>query len=449
MLFSRNAHNRGGCVLRPLRLRSVPLLLIILTVLVMTLPIQASPEQAEVEVQIRTVNLNREPLANVTVEVYNATTDPEVLIEEGVTNQTGWVRFQLANDTYYSFKAFWKNVEVGSLPKQHITSNTIIDDFQCSLAHIKVVVTDEADVPLPYIDVVLAHSYLTRYNQTVTETVSFETREDGTIVAPNMLTNANYTIEARRYGSLFNRTQTPSLNQLLKDGWANITFKCPTYTLFINVVDSSKFPLPNVELEVYEWSNRILVQSGTTNDRGSAAFNFTFGRYRFMVYSYSEELERRVILNETIVDLIVDQLFLSIHCKIFNVTLSVKVVDYFGQPIPDAMIELEREIDQEWMKIEPVRKTDALGVASMPKIGGNYRISVYVAGDLCETRTLYLGETKVLLFKIDKYAMVSGYPIETSRLIAYISLILLIALLGLALSHRRLWQMIIRKKSPS
>lgn len=415
----------------------------------MTPPIQASPEQAEVEVRIRTVNLNREPLTGVTVEAYNATTDPETLVKEAVTNQTGWVRFQLANDTYYSFKAFWKDVEVGSLPKQNITSNTTIDDFQCSLAHIKVVVTDEADVPLPYIDVVLAYSYLTRHNETVPESVSFETRENGTIVAPNMLTNANYTIEARRYGSLFNRTQIPSLNQLLKDGWANIAITCPTYTLFTHVLDSDRLPLPNMEVEVYEWSSRILVQSGTTNDRGSVAFNGTFGRYRVVVYGYSEELKRRIVLSENVVDLIEDRSFLSIHCEIFNVTSSVKVVDYFGQPIPDAVIELERKFDQEWVKIEPVRKTDVYGVAPMPKIGGDYRISVYVAGDLCETRTLYLSETRVLLFKTDKYAMVSGYPVETSRLIAYISLSLLIALLGLALSHRRLWQIIIRKKPPS
>jgi 5-hydroxyisourate hydrolase-like protein (transthyretin family) len=415
----------------------------------MTPPIQASPEQAEVEVRIRTVDLNKEPLAGVTVEAYNATADPETLIEEGVTNQTGWVRFQLANDTDYSFKAFWRDAEVGSLPKQRITSNTTIDDFQCGLAHIKVVVTDEADVPLPYIDVVLAYSYLTRYNETASEKDSFETRENGTIVASNMPANANYTIEARRYGSLFNRTQIPSLNQLLEDGWADITITCPTYTLFTHVLDSGKLPLPNVEVEVYERSSRILMQSGTTNDRGSVAFNLTFGRYRVVVYGYSEELKRRVILNETVVDLIEDRSFLSIHCKVFNVTSSVKVVDYFGQPIPDAVIGLERKVDQEWVKIEPIRKTDAYGVASMPKIGGDYRISVYVAGDLCETRTVYLGETRVFLFKADKYTMVGGYPVETSRLIAYISLGLLIALLGLALSYRRLWRIVIRKKSPS
>lgn len=435
-------------MLKPLRFRSVSLLLIIFTVPFLTLPIQASPDQV-VDVQIRTVNLNREPLAGVTVEVYNATTDPEALVEKGVTNQTGWVRFQLVNDMYYSFKAFWKDEEVGSLPEQSITSNTVIDDFQCSLAHIKVAVIDEAGFPLPYIDLVLEYSYLTRHNETVPKIFSFETRENGTIVVPNMLTNANYTIGARRFGSLFNTTQILGLNQLLKDGWANITITCPTYTLFVHLVDSGKLPLPNVEVEIYAWSSQTLVQSETSNDRGNATFNCTFGRYRVMVYGYSGELKRRIFLNETVVDLIEDQLFLSIHCKIFNITPSVKVVDYFGQPIPDAVIELERRFDQEWVKIVPVRKTDVYGVSSLPKIGGDYRVSVYVTGDLCETRTLYLDETKVLLFKTEKYAMVSGLPIEASRLIVYISLILLITLFGLALSHGRLWQIIMRKKSPS
>ena len=85
----------------------------------------------------------------------------------------------------------------------------------------------------------------------------------------------------------------------------------------------------------------------------------------------------------------------------------------------------------------------------MPRIGGDYRISVYVVGDLCETRTLNLSEMKVLLFRTEKYAMVSGYLVESCRLITCISLILFIVLLGLPLSYRRLWQMIVRKESPS
>ncbi len=429
------------------RVRSVSVLTIICIVLVANLPIQALSEQAEVQVEIRAVNLNKEPIPDVTVEVYNATTESEAPVMSEKTNETGWVKFSLLNDTYYSFKAFWKNVQVGSLPKQRILSNVTIDNFNCSLAHVKVTVIDEANVPLPLITMTLTYSYLTRYNETIPEKISFETNENGTIVASNMIINANYTIEALRYGLLFNTTLLPNLNLLLDGGWANLTITCPKYALFIHVFDSSKLPLPRVKVDAYEWSSQILAQSGTTNDSGSVTFNCIFGKYKIRVYSYSAELNSTVLLNETVTDLIEDKSFLAIHCKIFNLTPSVAVVDFFRQPIPNAMIEIERRIEQDWVKIEPLRKTDSYGVASLPKIGGDYRISVYVMGGLCETRTLYLDESRLILFKMDKYVMVGGNPLETSQLIIYVSLIPLIALLILA--YRRSLKRIIRKKTPS
>ncbi len=402
----------------------------------MFLQVEVSPEEAKVEVQIRTVDLNREPTAGVTVEAYNATAD-STLLEQGITNQTGWVRFQLSNDTDYKFKAFWKEMEVGSLPKQRVKSDITIDVLQCSLAHIKVVVKDEAEVPLPYIDVILTYSYQSRYNETVSERATFETRENGTVTASNMLINANYTIEALRYGSLFDKTQISNLKQLLKDGWAKINITCPTYKLFIQVVDSDRLPLQNMKVEVYEWSSRNLLQTGTTNELGSVTFHFTCGRYTVLIRGSNEELGM-VILNETAVDLFEDLSFLLIHCKIFNITPSVKVVDYLGQPVPDARVELQRKIGQEWIKIEAIRKTNAQGIALMPKIGGDYRVTVYIREVLCETRTLYLDETKVVFFKIEKSVMVGGHPIDTAQLITTITLILLIALLFIILSLRRL-----------
>jgi len=435
--------------MKPLRARSVSLILILFIVLVLALPTRASSEEAEVLVQIRTINLNKEPLADVLVEAYNVTDNIENRTGVGMTNKTGWVEFHVAKDSYYSFKAFWKEAHVGSLLKQHITSNVTIDNFNCSLAHLKTVVIDEANVPLPYVNVTLTYSYLTAKNQTASEKFTFETEENGTIVASNVLTNANYTIEARRHGLLFNRTLVPGLNQLLENGWAKLTIVCPTYALFVQVLDSEKLPLPGVQVEVYEWGSQVLVRSEATNDRGSISFNGTFGKYKTRVHTYSEELKRRVVLNETVIGLTEDKMSLTIYCKISNIKPSVKVVDYFGQPILNAVIEVERKIDQDWVKVDPPRKTDSFGVTSLPKIGGDYRISVYVLEDLCETRTLYLDETRVVVFKTDKYTVVGGSPIRTSQLTTYISLSLLVAVLGLALTYRRLSQVILRKKAPS
>jgi len=438
-----------GHVMKPPRVRSVSLVLILFLVLTLALPTGASSEAAEVLVQIRTINLNKEPLTDVLIEVYSVADGVENRVGVGMTNQTGWVGFHVANDSYYSFKAFWGDALVGGLPKQHITSNVTINNFNCSLAHLKTVVIGEAKVTLPYVNVTLTYSYLTAKNQSVSKSYTFETDENGTIVVSNLLTKANYTMEARRHGLLFNRTLIPDFSRLLKDGWANVTIVCPTYTLLVHVVDSDKVPLPSVQVEVYEWGSQVLVGSGATNDRGGISFNCSFGKYKIRVHTYSDELKRRVVLNETVTGLTEDPTSLMIHSKIFNIRPSVKVVDYFGQPIPNAMVEVERKIDHDWVKVDPLRKTDSFGGTSLPTIGGEYRISMYVSGELCETRTLYLDETRVVVFKTDKYIVIGGNPIGTSQLTTYISMILLVAVLGLALTYRKLSQIILRKKAPS
>jgi len=118
-----------------------------------------------------------------------------------------------------------------------------------------------------------------------------------------------------------------------------------------------------------------------------------------------------------------------IHCKIFNVDLSVIVKDYFGNPIFNALVEVEREN----------QKTGSNGKTSFENItGGEVRISVSVEGKLCETRTIYLDETRVVVFKLDRYVMVAGYPLETTQFIAFISLGMLVALFAFALIYRRL-----------
>jgi hypothetical protein len=113
------------------------------------------------------------------------------------------------------------------------------------------------------------------------------------------------------------------------------------------------------------------------------------------------------------------------------------VVDYFGQPIPNAKVKVEREFEEGYVNIADF-KTGSDGTVSLPKIGGNYRISVYVMGKLCETKTLHLDESKAIKFKIAKFVVVGGYPLEVTQLAACISLGILVASSGLALICRRL-----------
>jgi endo-1,4-beta-D-glucanase Y len=149
------------------------------------------------------------------------------------------------------------------------------------------------------------------------------------------------------------------------------------------------------------------------------------------------------------IDLIEDGLSVVIHSKIFNIDLSVKALDYFGQPVPNAMVEIERKVGQEWVEVDS-SPTGLNGLASLNSIvGGDYRISIYLGGKLAGIKQLYLAESKQILFKIDTYTVIAGYPVETSHLVTYVSIVLLVVVFSLALTYRRLLRRFLKKKTES
>lgn len=367
----------------------------------------------EVIVHCQTQNkYDKETLAGVTV---TATLLGETTVAGGVTNRTGWIELEVSPGNY-TFKAFWKNVEVGSL-NHSIMENTILPPIECELAQFTMTVKDETGSPLPFINVTLASNK--------TGVLQFETNSTG-IVGTNTFTNASYTIEAFRYDHLFYSTQIANLTVTR---WVDIT--CPTYTLFVSVLDSKGAPLRIVEVAAYEWSSGEAepVQSETTDNVGKAVFHLTFGRYRIWVHNDNHT----IVLNKTVVNLIEDQIFFSVYCKIFNLDLSVTVKDYFGHPIPNALVEVERE----GISISS-QKTGSKGIASFHNLtGGDCQISVSLMGKISEIRTLYLDSTKAVVFKLEKFVGVWGYPLEATQLIAYVSLGIVVALFALALTYRR------------
>jgi len=368
----------------------------------------------EVIVYCQTQNkYDKEPLAGVFV---GAALLGETYVTGGMTNGTGWIDLKVSHGNYV-FKAFWKNVEVGSL-NYSVLGNAILPPLECELAYLTVTIKDENGFPLPFINVTLASNK--------TGVLQFETNNTGT-VRTNTFTNVSYTVETERYGLLFNTTQIANLTITR---WINIT--CPTYSMFVNVLDSKGIPLRNVEVQVYEWSSGVAepVQSENTYNLGSAVFHLTFGRYKIWVYND----DNTIILNKTVVDLTEDQLPFVIHCKIFNVDLSVIVKDYFGHPISNALVEVKRENGS---TLSP--KTVSKGTYSFYNLtGGDCQISVSLMEAISETRTLYLDETKVVVFKLEKFVVVGGYLLEVTQLIAYISLGIVITVFALALIYRRL-----------
>lgn len=370
---------------------------------------------------------DKKSLVNISVEAYVYLTH----ITSGEVNNTGWIDFRLDRGNY-TFKAFWNEELVGSLEGSVMgeTVNYVLHRtfyIECELAQITVSVKDEGGNPLPFVNVNLTSNR--------PETAVFETNLTGTITT-NAFTNASYTIESRRYGHLFDTTHIENLTYT-REGRDGINITCPTYDLFVYVLDSKGHALKNVRVSILEWTSERIVGSGITDSEfGNITFILTFGKYRIEVYE-DTELGHIIAFNKTVVDLVENRFFFALHCRICGLDSSVKITDYFGQPIPNADVRLEQKFEQEYVDVANLT-TNSNGIAPLPETGGDYRISVSVMGEECETMLLYLTESKTIEVKIDKYVSIGAYPLQVIQLITYISLALLITVFVLVMMHGRL-----------
>lgn len=394
----------------------------------------------EIPLQVQTKKLDGEVLTYVKIDVYNATNE---LIASDKTDEEGLTSFSVEGGNY-TIEASWaiqatEYVLVGTLVNQSIKKSVNLT-LWCWIAHLKIAISP----PLPLINIALTYHY---NNKTMTR--SFETNSTGIIKTYYMPTNLSYTIEARRYGFPFYNETIPDLSAEMDVTWVNITITCPTYTMSVKVLDSKGESLSNVQVNLMEWSSWNSADSGTTDNQGNVNLSATFGRYKVKVYDDNAVLGHEVVLNETLFDLIEDELSVVVNCKIFNIDLSVKTLDFFGQSVPNAKVEIERKFGQEWIEIG--NSTTSLdGLASLNSIvGGDYRVSIYLRGKLAGINQLYVGESKQILFKIDGYAVIGGYPVEIIQLITYISIVLLVVVFSLALTYRRLLRRFLKKKSES
>jgi len=249
----------------------------------------------------------------------------------------------------------------------------------------------------------------------------------------------NYTVNSLVYNLLFNTTSVdvPLAFQ------PNITIVCPTRSLFVRVFDSKDIPSEGVTVSAYEWTSGVGPQpagSSMTDAGGNVTFSLTFGRYRLRV------CKGGVLLNESTLDLTEDKTLYLIKCNIYNVDLSVFITDYFGQPIPNALVKFERKVDDYYVAANATN-TGADGFAFFKGIvGGSARISVYIAGRLSQTQYLYLGTSRKIESKIDGYVVVGGFVLEASQLFTSAVALIIIALFLIILKYKSALRFFGRRK---
>jgi len=363
-------------------------------------------------------NLAGDPVPNVAVKVF----ENEKSAANVTSDSTGLVPMKLEIGIY-TCNATFKGRKVAERTI-NVTGATSLD-LNCSLTNLKVLVTTEANVLVPEVKI-----YLTPENLTLT------TNATGMAVAHSLLPNASlpninrpYVLNASRYSMSFNVT---TLQTLLVSSTAvkcfNVTIFCPTLALQVNAINAEGQPITGATVKVQELIGG-LYDEGTTNSSGKVAFSFIFGKYVVGVYDVDG-----IKVNETTVNLFQNQ-NASILCKLYGLDVSIKVVDYFGQPISNMHVILQRE-----GMTARSSETQANGTATFNGVtGGTFQVTVYMTDPAqpCVEEGFLVDKSTTIQVKLDKYVMLVGSLVETSQFAIVLPIVLTLVFVAVTEVYRR------------
>jgi len=382
-------------------------------------------------------NLAKEPVEGALIEVYNASA-PASILTKGSTNSTGWIRFNL-DDGNYTFKAFFKNAEV-CVPSNHTITEDTEFSMDLRLFNLIATVETEGHERIPLIDIALNCSYTARDKSNATAAAAGRTNATGIAVLRNLFTNVTWRVEARRYGMLFNTT-TAFVEPLPASGWVSLPLTLPTYTLSVHALDSKNRNATEISIRVYEWTSgvRVHLASNETDLSGYAFFSLPFGRYILRAYRGED------FVSEAAVD--VDKpLVFTFSLKTLYVEASVFVFDYFSRPIANAEVKIERQTGQGFIFVS-TQPTSSGGLAQFSLVvGGDFRVSVYIAGNLVAVRQQFLGAgSDEVAFIVGEYVALLGYPIAAGAFALAVFSLLVLIVVALILARKRMSRVFRRK----
>lgn len=378
---------------------------------------------------VKAMNLADEAVAGASIEVYNQTA-PTVLKAMGNTNGTGWIQFNLDQGNY-TFKGFVKDVEVGLLANRTVTADIELN-MQLRLIDFEVLAETVDGQTVPLIDMVLKYNRTTRDNTTIADSSSAQTNATGRVTISNLFVNKTYQVEASRYGMLFKNTTVvvqaqPVLARI------PLNFTLPTLVLNIHAIDAKDSEATQILIEVFEWTSGVTspLASMETTASGDVSFSLPFGRYILRAYRGED------FLNEAVVDLNKPVAF-TFDLSVLNVDVAVFVFDYFNQPLANAEVKIERLTGQGSVLVS-TKATGGDGAARFSSIlGGNFRVSVYVGGQLVGEKTQFLGKgSEDVNFVVGQYVNFLGFPILTGTF-ALIVFLVIIIIVALILARRRI-----------
>jgi hypothetical protein len=363
-------------------------------------------------VKIRTLNLAGELTPQILVEALDQATNT---LYNGTSGDNGIVTVNLEKGNHI-LDAFWNGVKVGGISVSITGEGTY--DLACKLTNLKITVQDKNGVLIPFVSLDITYQYVTtKEGLSKTGQSSGQTDLSGTSTFNSTLPGIGYTINASIYSMVFNVTTVSDVPAIPT---FQVTLLCPSRNVTIQIRDYNLAVIPNARIELVEQSSGIF-HGAVTDNSGAVSVEVTFGKYRLRIYTDN------ILLNETVIDAFSDAQS-EIRCILYNLQLSVVVVDYFDQPIPNVNVILHGPKDTR----SETTQTD--GTATFSTLtGGNIQIIAYLTGreDSYEAVNLQVEAPTAIKIKMGKYILLGPFIIETSVLA---TLIIILAAVILFLS---------------
>jgi len=360
-------------------------------------------------------NLAGEPVQSIEIKGYEGSklvTSPTTTASDG----KAVLNLELGE---FTVKAYYNPQTLVSETTLTVT-NTIATTITCNLTNIRIQVAsvvNDAQINIPFAGILLLQDNST-----------YATDINGTATIHSLPPNATYSMNLTRYGAVFNTTTITNL--LVNNeptGWYDIKVNCPTSNLQVTVTKANGQTFNNAIVTAQELLGAPHYE-GTTNQDGTITFNPVFGKYRIQVFDAN-----RILLNETTIDMFTNQ-NTTVSCQLYGLTVTIQVVDYFGQGISNINVKLQGEKQQ-----ATTRTTQGDGTATFDNIiGGQLQATLYMSGssDPVEARNFPVQNSTTLQIKLAKYVTLAGMLIETNQF-AIIIIIIIAALLVIVMEIRR------------
>ncbi len=357
---------------------------------------------------VRVKDLSSRPVSDILVEAQDATTNKTY---DATSDAGGNASINLENGKA-TLIAFWNGLQVGQTSITVAGEGTF--DLQCELGDLRIAVKDQNGLSIPSVSLAITYTYLTtKDQQSRSGSASGQTDTSGMYSLNSTPPGITYKIAASVYGVIFNEGND-SVSGLLAQAVSEVTILCPSRSLTFNVVDYSGNQISNARFSLLEVTAGIFYGADTKTD-GSVTIQATLGRYKARVYAGS------VLLNETLIDAFTDKQ-ITIQCTIYNLQVNVKVVDYFGQAIPNANVKLvgaDGKVQLQTSK--PDGTTSFTGVT-----GGDVQIETYLSetDGYYEAMNVNVASSTTVEIQMGRYVTFAGLVVQTSLFITFLTILL-------------------------